>query len=135
TREQREEWLPRDRHLEGRGDVVSGDRPRLSREVGTSPAFTADADVELPSAAALALPEKVVQFGTGAFLRGFADYFIDEANRAGRFNGRIVAVASQGSSRDAALNEQDGLFTLVIQSTSGVELRIISSVSRALSAR
>ena len=81
------------------------------------------------------LPEKVVQFGTGAFLRGFADYFIDEANRAGRFNGRIVAVSSTGSSRDAALNEQDGLFTLAIQGSAGQDLQVITSVSRAISAR
>src|SRR3954470_24180180 len=95
------------------------DTPRLSRAVAGVPL----------------LPEKVVQFGTGAFLRGFADYFIDEANRAGRFNGRIVAVSSTGSSRDAALNEQAGLFTLAIQGTSGQDVRVISSVSRAVSAR
>jgi len=112
----------------------------LSREVVTSPAFTADADVELPSAAALALPETVVQFGTGAFLRGFADYFIDDANRRGAFGGSVVAVSSTGSSRDTVLKEQDGLFTLAIQGIErgGAEprrrYRVISSVSRALSA-
>jgi tagaturonate reductase len=82
-----------------------------------------------------AFPERVAQFGTGAFLRGFVDYFIDEANRNGRFTGRVVAISSTGSSRDAALNEQDGLFTLAIQSTHGQEVRIIESVSRAISAR
>jgi tagaturonate reductase len=104
---------------------------RLSR--GTVAVFDA-AVVDL-----LALPEKVVQFGTGAFLRGFIDYFIDEANRAGRFNGRIVAVSSTGSSRDAMLNDQDGLFTLAIQGIEAGEpvqhRYIVSSVSRALSAR
>ena len=87
----------------------------------------------------LDLPEKAVQFGTGALLRGFIDYFIDAANHRGQFNGRIVAIGSTGSGRDAKANEQDGLFTLVI---SGIEngaareeRRVIASVSRAISAQ
>jgi tagaturonate reductase len=99
----------------------------------------AGGDVELPRAEMLDLPEKVVQFGTGAFLRGFVDYFIDEANRDGRFNGRIVAVSSTGSSRDAALNAQDGLYTLAIRGVEAGEsreqYRVVSSISRAISAR
>jgi len=117
---------------------VSADRPRLSREVVASPAFAALADVELPPASALALPETVVQFGTGAFLRGFADYFIDAANRRGAFLGSIVAVSSTGSARDTILNEQEGLFTLAIQGFEGGaarrRFRVISAVNRALSA-
>src|SRR5665213_2110115 len=114
-------------------------RPRLSRDVVAALALSEHPGIELPPLAALGLPEKVVQFGTGAFLRGFAEYFIDEANRAGRFNGTIVAVGSTGSSRDAVLNAQDGLYTLLVQ---GIEndvpvqhQRIVSSLSRALSAR
>lgn len=113
------------------------ERPRLSREVVASPAFAAGADVELPPAAILGLPETVVQFGTGAFLRAFADYFIDEANRRGEFGGSVVVVSSMGSQRDATLNEQDGLFTLAIQ---GMEQgaarrrhRVIASVQRVIS--
>ena len=113
-------------------------RPRLSREVVSSPTFGADADIELPLASALALPETVVQFGTGALLRGFVDYFIDEANRRGEFGGSIVAVSSTGSSRDTILNEQEGLFTLAIQGLEGGaarrRYRVISSVNRAISA-
>ena len=56
-----------------------------------------------------------MQFGTGAFLRGFIDYFIDEANRRGEFNGSVVAISSTGSERDTILNEQDGLYTLALQ--------------------
>ena len=58
------------------------DRPRLSRDVVAS-LSRGERRVELPPARAIAsFPERVVQFGTGAFLRGFVDYFIDEANRA-----------------------------------------------------
>jgi tagaturonate reductase len=31
--------------------------------------------------ALFALPEKVLQFGTGVLLRGLPDYFIDKANK------------------------------------------------------
>ena len=48
--------------------------------------------VIIPDEHLLALPEKVLQFGTGILLRGLPDYFIDKANRMGIFNGRIVVV-------------------------------------------
>ena len=51
-------------------------------------------DVIVPDDAIFKLPEKILQFGTGAFLRGLADYAIDKANRQGLFNGRIVVVKS-----------------------------------------
>lgn len=102
------------------------DLPRISRSVVQD-------EPEL-----FCLPEKVVQFGTGAFLRGFVEYFIDAANRAGVFGGRIVAVGSTGSGRDRTLNEQEGLYTLAMRGIDqGVprrEYRLITSLSRALSA-
>jgi tagaturonate reductase len=86
----------------------------------------------------LELPERAIQFGTGGFLRGFVEFFIDSANRAGMFDGRIVAVGSTGSGRDDVVNDQQGLYTLI---TEGVvngrpvrEFRLMSSLSRALSA-
>src|SRR5215469_16139924 len=93
--------------------------PRLSRDVVGSLGLSGPRGVDLPAPAALDLPERVVQFGTGAFLRGFAEFFIDEANRQGKFGGSIVAVSSTGSTRDAVLNEQDGLFTLAMQGMEG----------------
>jgi tagaturonate reductase len=92
-----------------------------------------------PEPALLELPERAVQFGTGAFLRGFVDYFLDEANRRGEFGGRVIAVGSTGSGREQALNAQDGLYTLSTQGPDGGpprrEHRVIASVSRAVSAR
>ena len=111
--------------------------PRLSRELLESPLMRGRVDVDVPPPSALHLPERVVQFGTGAFLRGFAAWFIDEANRAGRFGGSIVAVASTESQRETVLNAQDGLYTLSIQG-GAPEARprhsIVASVSRAVSA-
>ena len=40
-------------------------------------------DVLMPPPALFDLPERAVQFGKGAVLRGFVDFFIDEANRKG----------------------------------------------------
>lgn len=112
--------------------------PRLSRGLLRRPAFRHSEVVSVPDPALLELPEKVVQFGTGALLRGLVEFFIDEANRAGRFGGRVVAVGSTASGRDALLNRQDGLYTLAVQGIehgrARQEYRVISALSRALSA-
>jgi tagaturonate reductase len=112
--------------------------PRLNATLLRDAAVRAGATVELPDPALLDLPEKAVQFGTGAFLRGFVDAFLDESNRQGRFGGRVVAIASTSSGREQMLNEQDGLYTLSIQGlergAAHQERRIVASVSRALSA-
>ena len=37
-------------------------------------------------------PEKVIQFGEGAFLRGFADWMLQHINETSDFNGSAVVV-------------------------------------------
>ncbi len=85
------------------------------------------------------LPEKVLQFGTGVLLRGLPDYFIDKANRAGIFNGRIVVVKSTSGGDATAFEKQDGLYTLCVrglQEGKAVGENIIcSAISRVLSAK
>ena len=112
--------------------------PLLNRALVTSAAFQARTDVGVPAPELLDLPERAVQWGPGAFLRGFVEPFLDAANRAGRFNGRVVMVGSTGSGRDRVLAEPDGLYTLSVQGLDGGapvhERRVIGSVSRALSA-
>ena len=92
----------------------------------------------IPDVALLALPEKVLQFGTGVLLRGLPDYFIDKANRQGLFNGRVVIVKSTSQGGTDAFSKQDGLYTQCvkgIENGQSVEETIInSSVSRVLSA-
>ena len=84
------------------------------------------------------LPEKVLQFGEGNFLRAFVDVFFDRANEAGTFGGKIVAMApiDSGTGLIDALNAQDGLYTVVTRGRrSGEqvdEARVVSSVSRFL---
>ena len=94
--------------------------------------------VSVPDESLFALPEKVLQFGTGVLLRGLPDYFIDKANRQGIFNGRIVVVKSTDSGDSAAFDKQDGLYTLCMRGLVNgqtVEENVISSsISRVLSA-
>jgi tagaturonate reductase len=83
-----------------------------------------------------ALPERVLQFGTGMLLRALCATSVDAANRAGAFGGRIVVVQSTSLGQARALNAQDGLFTLVERGLErGVPVdrtRLIGSISRAL---
>jgi tagaturonate reductase len=90
----------------------------------------------LPDARIFDLPEKVLQFGTGILLRGLPDYFIDKANRAGIFNGRIVMVKSTSKGNTTAFSNQDRLYTLCergFQNGKKIEVNIIcSAISRVL---
>ena len=85
------------------------------------------------------LPEKVLQFGEGNFLRAFVDNFFDRANEAGNFGGKIVAITpiNSGTGLIDALNAQDGLYTVVTRGKRDGrvvdEKRVVSSVSRFLS--
>ncbi|MCF0058842.1 tagaturonate reductase [Dyadobacter sp. CY356] len=96
-------------------------------------------DVIVPDDSIFQLPEKIIQFGTGAFLRGLADYYVDKANRQGIFNGRIVVVKSTDQGDLKAFERQDNLYTLVmkgVQNGKLVEENIISSsISRVISAK
>ena len=89
--------------------------------------------------ALFALPEKVVQFGTGVLLRGLPDYFIDKANKQGLFNGRVVVVKSTDQGGTDAYGAQDGLYTILekgIENGSPIERTTINaSISRVVSAK
>ncbi len=94
--------------------------------------------VSKPHESVFELPEKVLQFGTGALLRGLPDYFIDNANRNGVFNGRIVVVKSTAQGDSLSFDRQDGLYTLCvrgIQNGQKIEENIINgAISRVLNA-
>lgn len=121
---------------EARDVMRSPTLPVLSRALLSDASWRAPSNVRVPSPAMLELRERAVQFGTGAFLRGFVDSFIDSSNANGRFNGRIVAIGSTGSGRDVAFTAQDGLYTLVSAGSNSDdnETRIVASVSRAINA-
>jgi len=85
------------------------------------------------------LPETVLQFGTGKFLRCFVDLFVDEANQGcGQPAGRVVAVQSTGSERARQINQARGRYPVAIRGIlrgEFVDLFIhVESISRALAA-
>src|SRR3954451_7486486 len=86
-----------------------------------------------------ALPETILQFGSGRFLRAFADLFIHQANQQGQAVGRVVVVQSTGDDRAGGLNRQGGRYHVVVR---GIEdgkvvdrVEPCEAVSRALIAR
>lgn len=84
------------------------------------------------------LPVKVLQFGTGVLLRGLCDTLIDNANKQGVFNGRIVVVKSTSGSADE-FAAQDGLYTVCVRGQQGGqtidEAITVSAISRVISAQ
>src|SRR3989475_38591 len=82
------------------------------------------------------LPERVLQFGTGMLLRALCAAFVDAANSAGAFSGRIAVIQSTPQGHARAINMQDGLFTLVergLEHGAPVErTRLVGAISRAL---
>lgn len=83
-------------------------------------------------------PERVLQFGTGVLLRGLPDFYIDNANKQGIFEGSIVIVKSTDGTTDG-FAAQDNLYTVAVrgmqQGEAVEELSTITAVSRVLSAQ
>lgn len=82
------------------------------------------------------LPEKVLQFGEGNFLRAFVDWHFNEMNKQGLFNGKVVVVQPLKNGTINILNEQDNIYTLLlrgIQNGQQIEkTEIITSISRSI---
>jgi tagaturonate reductase len=82
------------------------------------------------------LPEKVVQFGEGNFLRAFVDWMISRMNTRGLFNGSVVVVQPIPQGMVDALNDQDGLYTVLLRGIRDgkpiEEKEVVTSVSRGL---
>jgi tagaturonate reductase len=86
----------------------------------------------------LALPEKIIQFGTGVLLRGLPDFFVNKANQQNIFNGRIVVVKSTSQGGVDAFATQKNIFSHSIRGIENGkqvdETVINSAISRTLSA-
>lgn len=81
-------------------------------------------------------PERAIQFGEGNFLRAFVDWHLHELNKRGVFRGRVVVVQPLPKGRVDALNEQDGLYTLVLRGVQDGKIidrrEVITAVSRGI---
>lgn len=60
-------------------------------------------------------PIKVVQFGEGNFLRAFVDPFIQTINEKGLFDGNVAVIQPMPFGRVKDLEQQDGLYTLILE--------------------
>ena len=83
-----------------------------------------------------ARPEKILQFGTGNFLRGFADWMITKANNDGVYDGSIVISQATASNRSQKLSDQDGTYTVVLRGIKNGEAceesLVVDAVSRCI---
>src|SRR5579871_6177625 len=84
-----------------------------------------------------AFPETILQFGTGRFLRAFADRFIHQANVEGQGIGSVVVVQSTGTDAADQINSANGVFHIAVRGLEDgktVRRDEVASVSRCLAA-
>jgi len=83
-------------------------------------------------------PERVLQIGEGNFLRAFVDWLFHQMNKKGIFQGRAVVVQPIPEGRVSKLNEQDGLYTLILRGRQNGKVinrkEIMTAISRRLEA-
>lgn len=107
-------------------------------QLSKTTAVKTGASVQIPDASVFALPERVLQFGTGVLLRGLPDYFISHANEQKIFNGRVVVVKSTSTGGTDAFKDQDCMFTIVergvVDGQPVNKLMINAAISRVVSA-
>lgn len=81
-------------------------------------------------------PEKIIQFGEGGFLRGFADWMIQKINEEGKYNGSVVVVQPIEMGMCDKLAEQDCVYTHVMRGLENgkpvVRKEIIDVISRCV---
>lgn len=83
------------------------------------------------------LPERIIQFGEGNFLRGFIDWMVHRMNKQGLFNGKVVAIQPTPHGKVVPkLNVQDGLYTVALRGIENGEIidevEVVSSISRGI---
>ncbi len=80
--------------------------------------------------------ERVMQFGEGNFLRGFADWMIDRLNKEADGDFGVVVVQPLASGTADMLNNQDGLYTLCLRGLLNgkrtEETRIVDCITRGI---
>ena len=81
-------------------------------------------------------PERIIQFGEGNFLRAFVDWMVNEMNEKADFNTSAVLVQPIDRGMINMVNEQDGLYTLILKGLKNgmpvKETQLIQSVSRGI---
>ncbi len=78
------------------------------------------------------MPERVIQFGEGGFLRGFADWMLQKMTDAGVFNGKVAVVQPIEKGTCDILTAQGCKYTHIIRGSEGVETSVIDVISRCI---
>ena len=78
------------------------------------------------------MTEKIIQFGEGGFLRGFADWMIQKMRDVGAFEGKVVVVQPIEQGMCDMLSAQGCKYTHIIRGSEGVETSVIDVISRCV---
>ncbi len=82
------------------------------------------------------LTERVLQFGEGNFLRGFADWMIDKLNKENGGDYGVVLVQPIDKGLVDTINEQDGLYSLYLRGLQNgervEETRVVECITRGI---
>lgn len=81
-------------------------------------------------------PERIIQFGDGNFLRAFPDWIVHRMNKDLNFDSGILVVGPRKNNKVYELNDQDGLYTLMLKGIRRSEIidenLIINSITRGI---
>lgn len=82
------------------------------------------------------LKERIIQFGEGNFLRGFADYFVNELNERAGFDTSVVIIKPRPGGSCEVINEQSGEYTTILRGLKNgevfEEIKKNTCISRAI---
>ena len=78
------------------------------------------------------MSEKVIQFGEGGFLRGFADWMLQYVNEKTDFDGKVVVVQPIEKGMCDMLSAQNCEYTHICRGSEGVEVKKVNVISRCV---
>ncbi len=78
------------------------------------------------------MKEKIIQFGEGGFLRGFADWMLQKVNEKTDFDGSVVVVQPIKNGMCDMLTAQGCVYTHLCRGVEGVEVSKIDVISRCV---
>ena len=78
------------------------------------------------------MKEKVIQFGEGGFLRGFADWMLQIINEKTDFDGKVVVVQPIEKGLCDLLSAQNCEYTHLCRGSEGVDVKKIDVISRCV---
>ncbi len=78
------------------------------------------------------MKEKIIQFGEGGFLRGFADWMLQLVNENTDFDGSVVVIQPIRDGMCDLLTAQDCKYTHLCRSADGVDAKKIDVISRCV---